>query len=209
MMQHILNQVRLQAELANTNVAKTRIGLVDSYDQNTYSCKVNLQPDNTLTGWLPILSPWVGNGWGMFAPPTIGDLVEVQFIEGDIESGMLCQRFYNDSDRPLPVPAGELWLFHKSGAYLKFTNDGKVTVNSALEIDATAPTINLTATSAVNVVAPAINLGASGQSLLGLVTSAFMSIFNGHNHNDPQGSVSGPPNQLMGAGQITTTIKGG
>jgi uncharacterized protein involved in type VI secretion and phage assembly len=209
MMNHLLNQMRLQAELTQGSVAQTRTGLVDSYDPGSYSCKVNLQPDNTLTGWLPILSPWVGNGWGMFAPPTIGDLVEVPFLEGDINAGVIALRFFNDADRPLPCPAGEFWLQHKSGAYLKFTNDGKFTVNSQLEIDATAPTINITAATAVNVVAPAVNIGAAGQALHGIVTDAMTALFNSHTHNDPQGGATGVPNQVMGAGQITTTIKGG
>ena len=142
MMQHIMNQMRLQAEMAHSRVATTRIGLVDAYDPNTYSCKVNLQPDGTITGWLPVLSPWIGNGWGLFAPPSIGDLVEVQFIEGDIDSGMACQRLYNDVERPLPTPSGEFWLVHKSGSMLKFHNDGTVELTAIGTLTSTAPQWN-------------------------------------------------------------------
>ena len=127
MMRKLLNAVRLQAQMAANDRAVTRIGLVDSYDPNTYAVKVRLQPENAITGWLPLLSPWIGNSWGIFAPPTIGDMIEVHFQEDDPNVGFAGQRFYNDSDRPLAVVSGEFWLVHQSGAYFKLTNDGKVT----------------------------------------------------------------------------------
>ena len=42
-----------------------RCGLVASFNPQTYCAKVMIQPENTLTGWLPILSSWVGPGWGL------------------------------------------------------------------------------------------------------------------------------------------------
>lgn len=193
-MQHILNQVRLQAEQVQGNIAKTRAGLVDSYDPSTYSCKVSLQPDNTLTGWLPILSPWVGNGWGLFAPPTIGDLVEVQFIEGDIESGILCQRFYNDVDRPLATPSGEFWLVHASGSSLKFHNDGTVSLISAGTLTSSAPQWNHTGNVLVtgNIVASGDISDHTNKSMAGM-----RSAYNGHSHADPQGGSTSTPTPGM------------
>lgn len=89
--------------------------------------KVIIQPENVITGWLPVSSYWVGNGWGMFAPLSIGDLVEVHFQEGSFEAGIINMRFFNDVARPLNVLSGEFWLQHKSGAYFKLLNNGNAT----------------------------------------------------------------------------------
>jgi len=66
-------------------------------------------------------------------------MVEVQFQEGDPEAGFVCQRFYNDSDRPLNVPSGEFWLVHQSGSLFKFHNDGSVEMQAATNLTASAP----------------------------------------------------------------------
>ncbi len=37
----------------------------------------------------------------------------------------------SDADRPLPVPAGEAWWRHQSGASVKLTNDGSLSILGA------------------------------------------------------------------------------
>lgn len=143
--QGLYNLMRAQAMLGMGGIGMTRIGTVSSYDPSAYAVKVLLQPDNKETGWLPLVSPWVGNGWGLFAPPTIGDMIEVHYQEGGHEAGFACSRFYNDEDRPLACPSGEFWLVHKSGSALKFTNDGDVLVVSDRDLIATVGR-NLSAT---------------------------------------------------------------
>ena len=144
MMRALLNSMRVQADMANSGRASVRLAIVSSYDPGNYCAKVRIQPEDTETGWLPVVSPWVGNGWGLFAPPTPGDLVEVQFQEADIEAGFVCQRFYNDTDRPLAVQSGEFWLVHKSGSFLKFHNDGTVELTAVGTLTGTAPQWNHT-----------------------------------------------------------------
>ncbi len=215
MMRGLLNAMRAQADMAGSGRASVRLAIVSSYDPGNYCAKVRIQPEDTETGWLPVVSPWVGNGWGLFAPPTPGDLVEVQFQEDDIEAGFVCQRFYNDTDRPLTVQSGEFWLVHKSGAFFKLTNDGKALINGQLEIDATAPTINVTATGNVNVQAggvatikaPSIILQNAGAALKKLCTDVFMSLYNGHTHTSAAaGSQTSTPTQQASAGTHTTNI---
>lgn len=138
-MKHLLNAMRRQAELVMGALAGVRSGIVSSYDPGNYSAKVRIMPENRETGWLPIVSPWIGNGWGLFAPPSVGDAVEVQFHEDDAEAGYVGQRFFNDSDRPLNVPSGEFWLVHKSGSLFKFHNDGSVEMQAATNLTASAP----------------------------------------------------------------------
>lgn len=223
MIAQLRNQMILAAQLAQGARAESRAAEVTSYDPGTASARVRLlpidpdNPDRSLTGWLPVTSPWVGNGWGMDAPVSPGDQVEVQFFGGEIDNGYICARLFSDQQRPTGAQSGEFFLTHQSGAYLKFTNDGKLLINSQVEIDASGPTINIQATgnvnvqagSSANVTAPSISLGAAGQSLLAFVTSAFMSLFNNHTHPDPQGGNTLAPNQQMGASHLTTTVKGG
>lgn len=129
MMKHLLNAVRLQVQRAMASIVSSRVGAITSYDPNTFTAVVSLQPDSIITGWLQIASPWIGNKWGMFAAPNIGDLVQVEYINGDLQAGMIVGRFYNQVSQPLPVPSGEFWLVHKLLQSLKLTNDGKIAIS--------------------------------------------------------------------------------
>jgi phage baseplate assembly protein gpV len=223
MMGALMNTMRAQAMLAESGRASVRIGIVSSYDHANYCAKVRLQPDDVETGWLPVVSPWVGNGWGMFAPVTPGDVVEVQFQEDHIEVGFVCQRFFNDQIRPLDVPSGEFWLVHKTGSFMKLMNDGKLLVNGQAEIDATAPTINITASGNITaqaggnatvqaagtatIQAPSIILKNAGAALKKLCTEVFMNLFNSHTHtSSAAGSQTSVPTQQASAGTHTTNI---
>ncbi|MBO4120292.1 phage baseplate assembly protein V [Cupriavidus gilardii] len=151
MMQTFRNQMALASRLAAGDVAEARAGIVRSYDPDSGTARVEFvdrsHPEDDaepfLSGWLPVTSPWVGNGWGMDAPPSVGDQVEVKFFGGDIENGYVCGRLYSDADRPPGAPSGEFWLVHKSGQYLKFLNDGTIESRGlwrhkgAMEIDET------------------------------------------------------------------------
>lgn len=197
----LLNAMRAQASMAGNGRAAVRIGIVSSYDHENYCAKVLIQPDNDETGWLPVVSPWVGNGWGMFAPVTPGDVVEVQFQEDDFNVGFVCQRFFNDGIRPLDVESGEFWLVHKSGSFVKLTNDGKLLINGHVEIDATAPTINITATASIAITAPSIALNGN-ITLNGPVTQG-----KGSNGGDMQ--LQGPMHVINQISSDTDVIAAG
>lgn len=128
----------LAADRIGNSVAKPRLGTVSGYDPSTYMVKVQLQPEGIETGWLPLGSPAVGNQFGIFAAPAIGDQVEVQFPDGDLSSGVVSARFYSDVARPLNVPSGEIWIVHKSGSFLKFHADGSIEINAAAGASYTA-----------------------------------------------------------------------
>jgi hypothetical protein len=223
MMQHLLNSQKAAAQQASQARASTRQGIVTSYDPNAYAIKVTLQPDNVLTGWIPLKSAWVGNSWGLFCPPSIGDAVEVDFQEDDGGVGSAGLRFFNDSDRPLACPSGEFWLVHKTGAFYKLTNDGKALINGQVEIDATAPTINITATGNITaqaggnavvqaagtatIQAPSIIFKNAGSALKKLCTDTFMALFNNHTHtSSASGTQTSAPTQQASAGTHTTNI---
>jgi phage baseplate assembly protein V len=216
-MDGLTNMMRREAARAMTQLSLTRIGVVSNYDPATYSAKVRIQPEDVETGWLPVASLWVGNGWGLFAPPKVGDVVEVRFQEGGKEAGIVGLRHYGDALRPLAVPSGEFWLQHASGSFLKFRNDGSVELHTAGDLNATvAGQANLTVTG--NVVASASQFNLTGDvNITGDVTvdgeifatgditdlngtdgtvGHIRDVYNTHTHPTPSGT-SGVPNEQL------------
>jgi len=133
-----------------------------------------------MTGYLPVTTIWVGNGWGFYAPPSIGDVVEVHFQQGGKEAGFIVNRFYSAKTQPLSVQSGEFWVVHKAGPYLKFMNNQKVTLHSGAEID----------------------VGNLGGTLHKLITDAFVPLFNNHTH-----AGSPIPDQQITAAHQTQILK--
>ncbi|WP_284076247.1 phage baseplate assembly protein V [Herbaspirillum aquaticum] len=194
--------------MASNTEAKPRKGIVSSYNPDTYSVKVRIQPDNDETGWLSLAAAAVGNDWGVIFAPSIGDQVDVHFEEGNANSGFVCSRFFDDQDRPMAVLSGEFWMVHKTGSFLKFTSDGKISVNGAAEIDVTTPVVNIVASGAANVTAPQIHLGADGADLKEILTSAFAALFNTHTHkSNGSGVQTDAPLQQATATHMTSTVK--
>jgi len=155
-----------------------RFGLVSSFDPNAYAARVMLQPENVLTGWLPIVSAWVGAGWGLAAPLTPGDQVLVIAQEGSSEHGVVLGCVWSVTDQPLPAPAGELWLQHRSASFLKLLNDGTISL--------AAPTVNVQG----NLV---VSGNISDQAGAHGTIAALRSAHDNHNHADPQGGDTGLP----------------
>lgn len=92
--------------------------------------------------------------------------------------------------------------------YVQFSATG-INITSPNSVTITAPIATVIATGSASITAPSITLGASGQTLLSFVTSAFTSLFNSHTHADPQGGITSAPSPQMGATHVTTTVKGG
>jgi len=199
---------------------------ISSYDASSHAVKVLIQPEEIESNWMPLGAIGIGNGWGVAVGPQIGDQVMVVFEHGDRSSGSIVGRYFSTSQQAIPVPSGEIWMVHQKQSALKLTNDGKVSVNSASDTNVTVGgNANITATGnatitakvcsviasvSAAITAPAITLGASGQSLMGFVTAAFMSLFNEHTHtSESPGSETSVPNQQMTDSQITSTVTGG
>jgi phage baseplate assembly protein gpV len=136
-MRELEQAMSVAAQRAGDAKQDTRCGLIDSYDENTYSVKVRLQPSNVLTGWIPIASCYVGDGWGLQVGPNIGDAVVLQAQEGGGDAAIVVGSMFNDVDRAMPVPSGEMWIRHKSGSFLKFKNNGDVELNTDNDLIAT------------------------------------------------------------------------
>ncbi len=209
--ERLKNAMRYEGQRNSSTKSLVRRGVVSGYDPSSYCAKVRMQPEDFETGFLPVASAWVGPGWGLFCPPSPGDEVDVHFQEGGKNAAYISLRFFGNVARPLPVSPGECWLVHQSGSFLKLTNDGKASVNGEVEIDLSAPTVNITATAAVNVTAPSITLGSAGETLHKLVTDAFETLFNTHTHPgiQPGGGNTGAPNELITNSQLTSVVSAG
>lgn len=225
--EHFLNIIKMQAALVNNGTALTTLGAIAQYDSTSHYAIAELysadSSDNTIgsvqTPWLPIFSPWVGNGWGLFAPPSIGDIVEIHYVEGSLQNGYIGLRTWspNSGTTPLNVSSGEFWLVHQSGSYIKMLNSGDININvaTASNVNITAVTghVNITSATQVNLTAANINLaGAVSLGNLGspgtlkpLLNSLAAAIFDAHVHSDPQGGFTGVPTTSMSA-DVTSNV---
>lgn len=138
---------------------------VSSYNGQTHTVKVTLLPEGTLTGWMQIETLQVG----MLVAPNIGDFGWVEFHENDRRAGVFMASVHNNNaPPPQAIEAGEFFYKNAKGQSIYFKNDGTVTLSdgagSSSELNGQG-NINVKANIAVNVSAPAINLG-SGEGPL-------------------------------------------
>lgn len=158
--------------------------------------------------------------------PKVGDIGIAVFADHDIsavKSGK--KKAAPGSGRRFDMADGMYLGGVLNGApqqYVQFAAGGislvsptKITCQApTVDIEATTATVNaatatITATTSAAVTAPAITLGASGQTLLSFLTSAFKDLFNTHTHTSAaSGSPTSAPNQTAGASHMTTTVKG-
>ncbi|KVC81381.1 hypothetical protein WI75_08500 [Burkholderia ubonensis] len=217
--------MRAHAQMAQGEKMTHRVGQVTAYDPNKYAVKVRMWPDTQESlGWIPLASTYIGSGWGLVAGPSIGDQVIVAFDREDQDAGVVVGRFFTDVEQPPAAPSGEFWLVHKSGNYLKFTNDGNVSLNVTGNLNATvggnmtatvtgnanttATQANVTATTSASVKAPSITLKNAGTALLSLLNTAFSTWAQGHVHSNGNGGANtGVPTTTPPASSQTSVVQ--
>lgn len=124
----ITNLIRREIDRALNARPVPQFGLVKSYDPDKYAVKVELQPEEAMTEWMPLPVEHVGDGYGLLMAPEIDDLVLVGFTDGDRNAPFIMKRVHNDEQPPPKVEAGEMVLMHKSKGYVMFDKDNNVTV---------------------------------------------------------------------------------
>jgi len=133
-MDRFMNVMKAHAAALDRGQGQARFGVVASTDPARYAVRVRLQPEGVLSGWLPVLSPWIGAGWGVFCPPAPGDQVLVVAQEGEAEHGVVVGACFSDR-RPAPEGAvGELVLRHATGTTLRLANDGTVRIVGTVHV---------------------------------------------------------------------------
>jgi hypothetical protein len=117
-----------------------RHALVTSYDPKNYRAKVTFQPGGQTSGWLPIETGHIGNGYGMAVGleagdgKKTGDQVICRFQENDFECAKIVQRVHSDKDKPPgPVESGEWVMWTKWGQQIRFNKDGSLTFKTGVD----------------------------------------------------------------------------
>ncbi|MBW4091064.1 MAG: phage baseplate assembly protein V [Proteobacteria bacterium] len=136
-MDRLLNVMKAHASALDNGHARPRFALVTSVDPATATARVSLQPEGVLSGWLPILTPSAGAGWGIWCPPSPGDQVMILAQEGDAEQGVIVGRAFSLVDTPPAAAAGELWLVHASGSSVRLLNSGVIEMIGPVTIQGT------------------------------------------------------------------------
>ncbi|MDA8252626.1 MAG: phage baseplate assembly protein V [Rhodospirillales bacterium] len=134
-MQRFFNALKAQATALDAAHGRPRFATVVSVDPTRHAARVALQPEGVVTGWLPVISPLVGAGWGIAVPPVPGQQVLVLPQDGDGEHGIIVGGAWSDAAPTPGAPVGELWLVHQSGSFVKLQNDGTVRVNGDLHVN--------------------------------------------------------------------------
>jgi hypothetical protein len=126
--------LNLQFNLAHASLAQPRLGVIASSNSQTAMARVLLQPEGVLTGWLPVLTQWVGSGWGLSCPPSPGDQVLIIPQEGDLQHGLIVGRLFSNQVRPPTVDVGEISLTHQSGCSIRLLNSGIIAIQGDLHV---------------------------------------------------------------------------
>jgi len=134
MLDRLTNVIKAHAAGLDHASGQAKFATVSSVNYDAGTIRVIIQPEGVLSGWLPMLSPWVGHGWGMACPPAPGDQVLMIPQEGDVEQGVIIGRTYSSKMMPPSAPDGELWLVHKTGSFVKLCNDGTIRMSGDLHV---------------------------------------------------------------------------
>jgi uncharacterized protein involved in type VI secretion and phage assembly len=79
----------------------------DDSDKDNYACTVAMRDSGIVLKQVPVATSRIG----LASIPAVGDLVLIQFINGDINAPVITGRLYNDEDRP-PVNADGQMVGH-------------------------------------------------------------------------------------------------
>ena len=95
-------------------------------DANNYEVNVRLKHEDLELSRVPLAVSHVG----VAAPPAAGNLVLLQFLNGDINQPVILGRFYHDEERPPLHNENEILFEHRlpDGKlnHLRFANDGTI-----------------------------------------------------------------------------------
>lgn len=138
----LLDIVRRVVEQELTRVRGSLLGVVtvvhahtDADDNNNHEADVKLRHLDLELTRVPIAVPHVGAA----APPRVGDLVLVQFIDGDLNQPVLAGRFYHADDRPPLYKEDDVLFEHRvpdgTRNQLRFAADGSIVLQRDVSKD--------------------------------------------------------------------------
>lgn len=131
--------------------------------------------------------------FGFTSNPPAGSMAIVLPLGGKTSHGIIIATEHG-SFRLKNLASGETALYNEWGDYVALKADRRMQVVSAVAVDITCPTVNMSSDLNVagNIVAQGDISDHGNKSMLGMRT-----VYNGHTHNDPQGgSVAAPGAQM-------------
>ena len=152
-MSAILELVRRVVEQEMAQTRSSLLGVVSTVfphtskdDANNYEVNVKLKYEDLELRRVPLAVSHVG----VAAPPRTGDLVLVQFIDGDLNQPVVTGRFYHADERP-PLHNENEILFEQRVSntlnHLRFASDGSI----FLQRDVTKPEDNSAAKTSIHI----------------------------------------------------------
>jgi hypothetical protein len=150
-------------------------------DENNYEANVRLKHEDLELSRVPIAIGHVG----VAAPPRAGDLVLVQFLNGDSNQPLVTGRFYHADERPPLHKEDEILFEHRVADgtinHLRFADDGSI----FLQRDVTKPEDNSEAKASVKVDGPSgdIEISAGEKLLVTLTHDEQLQIKHGSENN--------------------------
>lgn len=140
-MSNILEIVRQVVAQELSRQRSARLGVVSAVfahagkdDDNNYEINVRLKHEDLELRKVPMAVTHVG----VAAPPRTGDLVLVQFINGDLNQPVVTGRFYHADERPPLHKEDEVLFEHRFGdnrdkfSHLRFTEKGSIYLQSGV-----------------------------------------------------------------------------
>ena len=144
----------------NVQTYYPQVGLVTSIDQAAYRAKVKLLLLDVETEWVRIATSYVGQGWGAKTMVHVGNEVLVNFVNGDLNDGIITGVLYSDEVDTPPTCPEDVCLVHESGTTVILKKDGDISVDSVKNIQVTAKKVDVKADD-VNVEAKNVDVKAT------------------------------------------------
>ncbi|NET40141.1 MAG: hypothetical protein F6K19_50760 [Cyanothece sp. SIO1E1] len=147
LIQRIVQQELAQQRSSVLGVVAEIFPHTSADDNHNYEASIRLKHEDLELPKVPI----VANYMGMAIPPKVGDLVLVQFINGDLNQPVVTGRFYHADEQP-PLHQENEILFEQRVSddtlnQLRFTTDGTI----YLQRDVTAPEDNSAAKTSLKI----------------------------------------------------------
>jgi len=103
----IVHEEMRQLRTAELAVVQAQHPHADAGDKDNFACTVALRDSGIVLKQVPVATQRIGTA----SIPSVGDLVLVQFVGGNINAPIITGRLYNDEDRP-PVNADQQGVMH-------------------------------------------------------------------------------------------------
>ncbi len=145
--QRVVRQELARQRVSLLGVVTAVFAHTQADDDNNYEVDLRLKNSDLELRKVPLTISHVG----VAAPARVGDLVLVQFVDGDLNQPLVTGRFYHADERP-PLHREDEVLFEQrvpDGTlnHLRFTNDGTI----YLQRDVTKPEDNSQAKTSVRI----------------------------------------------------------